>query len=85
MRQLLQNMRNGSVTLTEVPCPSDRPGRLLIRTTASLVSSGTERMLLDFAKAGFLQKARKQPDKVKMVLDKIRTDGLVPTIETVRN
>lgn len=85
MRQLLQNMRNGAVTLTEVPCPGDRAGRLLIRTRASLVSSGTERMLLDFAKAGFLNKARQQPDKVKMVMDKIRTDGLIPTIETVRN
>lgn len=85
MRQLLQNMRNGAVTLNEVPCPSDRAGRLLIRTRATLISSGTERMLLDFARAGFLQKARQQPEKVRMVLDKIKTDGLVPTIETVRN
>lgn len=85
MRQLLQYMRNGEIVLTDMPCPADRAGRLLIRTRASLVSSGTERMLLDFARAGFLQKARQQPDKVRMVLDRIRGDGLIPTIETVRN
>ncbi len=85
MRQLLQYMRNGEIVLADMPCPADRAGRLLIRTRASLVSSGTERMLLDFAKAGFLQKARQQPDKVRMVLDKILSEGLIPTIETVRN
>jgi predicted dehydrogenase/threonine dehydrogenase-like Zn-dependent dehydrogenase len=58
---------------------------LLIRTTRTLVSSGTERMLVDFGKAGWLDKARQQPDKVRMVLEKIRTDGLMPTIEAVMN
>ena len=58
---------------------------MLIATSKSLVSAGTERMLVDFGKANLLAKARQQPDKVKMVLDKIRTDGLGPTIETVRN
>lgn len=85
MKQILQNLRSGLTELAEVPCPSLGPGQLLIRTTRSLVSTGTERMLLDFGKAGPLGKARQQPDKVRMVLDKIRTDGLVPTIQTVRN
>ena len=61
------------------------PGQLLIRTTRSLISAGTERMLVDFGKANPLEKARQQPDKVRMVLEKIRTDGLLPTIDAVRH
>ena len=50
-----------------------------------MVSSGTERMLVQFGKAGWIEKARQQPDKVRMVLDKIKTDGLLPTLEAVFN
>ncbi|MFO1274175.1 MAG: bi-domain-containing oxidoreductase [Rubrivivax sp.] len=85
MKQVLQNLKDGSTEVAEVPCPRTGAGQLLIRTTRTLVSAGTERMLVDFGKAGFIDKARQQPDKVRMVLDKIRTDGLMPTIEAVRN
>ncbi|HHJ36223.1 MAG TPA: dehydrogenase, partial [Gammaproteobacteria bacterium] len=71
--------------LEEVPCPRVKPGHLLIRTSTSLVSAGTEKMLVDFGKANLIDKARQQPDKVKMVLDKVKTDGLMPTIEAVRS
>lgn len=71
--------------LADVPCPKPASGQLLIRTTASLISAGTERMLVDFGKASLLNKARQQPDKVRMVLDKVRTDGLLPTLTAVRN
>ena len=85
MKQILQNLGNGNTTLEDGPSPESSLGTLLIATSKSLVSAGTERMLLDFGKANLLDKARQQPEKVKMVLDKIRTDGLGPTIETVRN
>ena len=68
----------------EVPCPQVKPGHLLIRTKASVVSAGTERMLVEFGKANMLDKARQQPDKVRQVLDKIKTDGLMPTVQAVR-
>jgi predicted dehydrogenase/threonine dehydrogenase-like Zn-dependent dehydrogenase len=82
--QVLQNLGTGETRLEEVPAPG--PGRvsLLIRSQRSLISAGTERMLLEFGKAGWIQKARQQPDKVRMVLDKLRTDGLAPTLESVR-
>jgi predicted dehydrogenase/threonine dehydrogenase-like Zn-dependent dehydrogenase len=60
-----------------------RPGAILIRTHRSLVSLGTERMLVEFGKANYLQKARQQPEKVKQVIDKIKTDGLQPTLEAI--
>jgi hypothetical protein len=60
-------------------------GKLLIGTTRTLVSAGTERMLIEFGKAGWIDKARQQPDKVRMVLDKIKTDGLLPTVDAVFN
>ena len=85
MKQVLQNLKDGSTEVAEVPCPRVGAGQLLIRTTRTLVSAGTERMLVDFGKGSFIDKARQQPDKVRMVLDKVRTDGLVPTIEAVRN
>ena len=83
MKQLLQNLRSGEIELAEVPCPLVRPGHLLIQTTRSLVSPGTERSLVEFAQAGLIGKARAQPEKVRQVLEKIRTDGLLPTLETV--
>jgi predicted dehydrogenase/threonine dehydrogenase-like Zn-dependent dehydrogenase len=85
MKQVLQNLRTGHTVLVDVPCPRVRPGHLLIRTRVSLVSAGTERMLVEFGKASLLEKARQQPDRVWAVLDKVRTDGLLPTIETVLN
>ncbi len=71
--------------VAEVPVPSVKRGQLLIKTTNTLVSGGTERMLVEFGKAGWIDKALQQPDKVRMVLDKIKTDGLQPTIEAVFN
>ena len=85
MKQILQNLSNGETSLVDVPCPKVNKGSLLIASRNTLVSAGTERMLVDFGKANMLDKARQQPDKVKIVLDKIRTDGLFPTIDAVRS
>jgi len=85
MKQILQNLSNGETSLVDVPCPKVNKGSLLIASRNTLVSAGTERMLVDFGKANMLDKARQQPDKVKMVLDKVRTDGLFPTIDAVRS
>ena len=85
MKQIIQDLKTGDTILEEVPVPRVKVGSVLIRTTRSLVSLGTERMLVDFGKANFIQKAKQQPDKVKMVLDKVKTDGLRPTMEAVFN
>ena len=82
MKQILQNLSNGETTLSEVPCPQIIEGSLLINSCKTLVSAGTERMLLDFGKANLIDKARQQPDKVKMVLNKVRNDGLLSTFLT---
>ena len=71
--------------MEEVPAPAVKRGCVLIQTTRSLVSLGTERMLVEFGKANMFQKARQQPDRVKEVLAKIKTDGLKPTINAVFN
>lgn len=85
MKQILQSLKTGATEVAEVPFPAAKRGQLLIRSSQSLVSAGTERMMVEFGKAGWIDKARQQPDKVRMVLDKIRTDGLQPTIEAVFN
>jgi predicted dehydrogenase/threonine dehydrogenase-like Zn-dependent dehydrogenase len=85
MKQIIQDLKNGDTILEEVPAPLVKPGQVLIQTTRSLVSLGTERMLVEFGKANFLQKARQQPDKVKEVINKVKTDGLQPTINAVFN
>jgi len=85
MKQVLQSLKTGATELADIPCPAPGAKQLLIRTTRSLVSAGTERMLVEFGQASWLEKARSQPDKVKMVIDKIKTDGLLPTIEAVQN
>ncbi len=85
MKQILQNMGSGETSLVTAPSPQAKSGYLLIHSTASLISAGTERMLVEFGQASFIQKARKQPDKVKMVLDKVKTDGLATTIDAVKS
>lgn len=85
VKQVLQNLKDGRTELAEIPCPRNKQGSLLIRTRRSLVSAGTERMLVEFGKANPIEKARQQPDKVRMVLDKARTDGILPTLDAVRN
>lgn len=69
----------------EVPCPIKRAWQLLISTSNKLISASTERMLIDFGKANWFDKARQPPNKVKMVLDKVKTDGLASTIDAVRS
>lgn len=85
MKQILQSLKTGATEVAEVPLPRVSHGQLLITTSCTLVSAGTERMLVEFGKAGWIDKARQQPDKVRMVLDKIKTDGLMPTAEAVFN
>lgn len=85
MKQIIQDLKKGDTILEEIPVPKAKAGEVLIKTSKSLVSLGTERMLVDFGKANYIDKARQQPEKVKMVMDKIKSDGLKPTIESVKN
>lgn len=85
MKQIIQDLKDGNTILEDVPSPLIRAGHVLIKTHSSLVSLGTERMLVEFGKSSLISKARQQPEKVKQVLDKIRTEGLMPTLEAVFN
>lgn len=83
MKQIIQDLKAGATILEEVPVPQVRSGHILVRTHRSLVSLGTERMLVNFGKASYINKARQQPEKVKQVLQKVKSDGLKPTVEAV--
>jgi predicted dehydrogenase/threonine dehydrogenase-like Zn-dependent dehydrogenase len=83
LKQIIQDLSSGETILAELPAPAIRSGQLLIKTHRSLVSLGTEKMLVDFGKAGWISKARSQPEKVKQVLEKIKSDGLKPTLDAV--
>lgn len=85
MLQIIQDLKKGNTLLEEIPVPLVKKGQVLIRTHRSLVSLGTEKMLVEFGKGNLFSKARQQPDKVKQVLDKIKTEGLLPTLEAVFN
>ena len=84
MIHLLQSLADGSTQLVDVPVPSATGVSLVVESRASVVSAGTERMLVDFGRAGWIEKARRQPDKVRQVVDKMRTDGIGPTLGAVR-
>ena len=84
MKQILQNLGNGETLLVEVPVPRRGSRSVLCESTRSLVSLGTEKMLIDFGKGGLIAKARSQPDKVKQVLQKVKTDGLWTTVDAVK-
>ena len=85
MKQILQNIRNGLTEIVEVPIPSISENSILVRSSLSLVSAGTEKMLVDFGKSNYLSKALKQPERIQTVLDKVKTDGLQPAINSIMN
>jgi predicted dehydrogenase/threonine dehydrogenase-like Zn-dependent dehydrogenase len=85
MKQLLQNMRDGKAVVEDVPVPAPRKGMALVKTAASLVSAGTERMVVEFAEKSLVGKARSRPDLVKQVLEKAQREGLVNTIQAAFN
>lgn len=85
MKQIIQHMDTGETELIEVPVPQVPRNGLLINSTVSLVSTGTERMLVDFGQSSLISKALQQPDKVRQVFKKVRTDGLLTTLDAVRS
>jgi len=85
MKQILQDLAKGGSTIVEAPSPQATKNQVVINTSTTLISAGTERMLVDFGKANLIDKARAQPDKVKMVLEKVQTDGLMTTIDAVKS
>lgn len=85
MKQLLQNMKNGKAEVVDVPVPLVKPGFVLVRNKASVVSSGTERMVVEFAEKNLLMKAKSRPDLVKQVLDKAKREGVIPTLQSALN
>jgi predicted dehydrogenase/threonine dehydrogenase-like Zn-dependent dehydrogenase len=85
MKQIIQNLKNGETSLLEVPSPSISDGSLLINTSVSLISPGTEKMLVDFGKASYFSKAKQQPEKVKQVIEKAKIDGISATYEAVQS
>ena len=85
MKQVLQNLKTGQLSVTDVPSPVAQRGRVLVRTAASLISAGTERMTVDMAKKSLIGKARERPDLVKQVIQKARNEGFVKTFNAVRS
>ena len=83
MKQILQNISTGETSIADVPAPSPKDGSILIKTNTSLISSGTEKMLVEFGKSSLINKARSQPDKVRMVIDKLKTDGILATYDSI--
>lgn len=83
MKQILQNTRTGALELVEVPAPALGPGQVLVRNVYSVLSPGTEKLAMDFARKSLLGKARSRPDLVRQVLRKVRQEGPLPTYRTV--
>lgn len=84
MKQVLESLKTGIVSVVEVPVPMGRPGYVVARTRASLISAGTERMLVEFGQASWWGKARREPERVRQVLEKMWTDGVAATLEAVQ-
>src|SRR5262245_47621531 len=85
MKAIVQLLGSGETQVIDVPAPRALPGTVVIASRRSLISTGTERMLVNFGRASLLQKARQQPEKVRQVLDKVRTDGLMPALDAIRS
>jgi polar amino acid transport system substrate-binding protein len=85
MKQILQNLKSGELSVADVPQPVVQRGRVLIRTAASLISAGTERMAVDMGKKSLLGKARERPDLVRQVIQKAKNEGVINTLNAVRS
>ncbi len=85
MKQMLQNLKTGIISVEDVPRPMLRDGGIVVRTHKSLISAGTERMMLSLGKKSLLGKAKERPDLVKKVLDKMKKEGFWATFQTVRD
>ena len=85
MKQIVQNARTGVLECLEVPAPRPDRGQVLVRNAFSVVSPGTERMAIDFARMSLVAKARSRPDLVGQVIRKLRQEGPLPTYRTVSN
>jgi NADPH:quinone reductase-like Zn-dependent oxidoreductase len=85
MKQIIQSYKTGAMTLEETPVPQVVPGAVLVETVASLVSAGTEKMLVDLARKSLVGKARSRPDLVKKVIEKAKREGIVNTLQKVRS
>jgi predicted dehydrogenase/threonine dehydrogenase-like Zn-dependent dehydrogenase len=85
MKQVLQSMRDGKTRVEEIPDPFVRPGSALVRTACSLVSAGTERMVVEFAEKNLVEKARSRPDLAKQVIDKAVREGVLTALDAAFN
>lgn len=85
MFQVVQNINEGTTEIVEVPSPAKKPKHAVIRASLTLISSGTEKSLVDFGKSGIIGKAVGQPEKVRMVLEKVRSDGIAATYSAVKS
>ncbi len=84
MKQIIQSLKDGNTKLIDVPTPSLKPGHVLIHTTQTLVSLGTEKMLVKFGKSTLIEKIKKRPDQVKKAFQRMKSDGIISTINLVK-
>jgi polar amino acid transport system substrate-binding protein len=84
MKQLLQNLKTGEGVVADVPAPVAQAGRVLVRAAASLVSAGTERAFVELGRKSLLGKAKERPDLVGKVFEKVKSEGLLSTLQSVR-
>ena len=85
MRQVFQSLKNGDIMIENIPAPSLKKNHILIRTSKSLISTGTEKMLLNFGKSNYLSKALQQPEKVRAAINKVKNDGILNTTSSIFN
>lgn len=83
MKQIVQNIRSGRLSIVQTPPPAFYGEHILIANAASLISAGTEKMVMDLAQKSLLGKARERPDHVRRVIEKVRQEGLVSTVRAV--
>jgi len=83
MKQIIQSYKTGVMEIVDVPFPTCSDNEAIIQTSCSLISAGTEKMLIDIAKKSLIGKAQARPDLVKQVLNKVKKEGFIPTVQKV--